>query len=57
MPRERLRPFFRSLGGRLWPGGGLFFVDELVSAADAAGIDLEVRESETYFQYGTGRRR
>ncbi|MEW1825299.1 class I SAM-dependent methyltransferase [Streptomyces sp. NPDC088196] len=96
VPRERLRPFFRSLGRWLRPGGRLFFVDdlplattephvdgaagqtmtrrlnsgesativknfypaaELAAAAGEFGIDLEVRESETYFQYGTGRRR
>ncbi len=30
---------------------------ELVAAADAAGIDLDVRATRQYFQYGTGTRR
>jgi SAM-dependent methyltransferase len=34
-----------------------YLADELISAADAAGIDLDVRETETYFQYATGRKR
>jgi cyclopropane fatty-acyl-phospholipid synthase-like methyltransferase len=31
--------------------------EELVSAADAAGIELDVQETETHFQYATGLKR